>query len=169
MSTLPVLAPRLNSVLVADLHMKVVEVEEREEPEGIIGNEDLDEESESQDEDDECGRHDLEDAPAATIEGQACGPGAAGVPAAPADISAHSHDRALPLVKCHSGHFCSLHTHKNGKYSCNYCSQTIIKGSTGLRCGACDFDVCIPCSALRPEFSEGPDFDARAGLALSSR
>ena len=33
MSTLPVLAPRLNSVLVADLHMKVVEVEEREEPE----------------------------------------------------------------------------------------------------------------------------------------
>ena len=35
-----------------------------------------------------------------------------------------------------------------------------------MRCGECDFDVCIPCSALRPELSEGPDFGAPAGLAL---
>ena len=56
-------------------------------------------------------------------------------------------------IQCASGHPCTPHTYSHDENSCDLCHRDIDAGSAGLRCSACDFDVCDTCSSTSPPFA----------------
>ncbi len=53
-------------------------------------------------------------------------------------------------IQCSFGHPCTPHTYSLDENSCDLCHRDIDAGSAGLRCSACDFDVCDACSSTSP-------------------
>jgi hypothetical protein len=71
-------------------------------------------------------------------------------------------------VPCCNGHRCDDRAFGPGHY-CNVCRRNIRKGSRGLRCERCDWDVCAQCAGAPPAAARGdglpqlPEFEANAG------